>query len=152
MTKLPSEIEVDASADGDPLEGAWIQLTLRMTAKNDFNLLIGPTDVTGRIVVRAEELVRQIEGSRDLAPMDYASLESWDGLIDVVALNREGANRALAAVEIWGTGVALKSDEDVRRLEAYARRLEALEGQVLTVDVREQPTVGVRVETRATFV
>jgi len=28
----------------------------------------------------------------------------------------------------------------------------ALEGQVLTVDVREPPTVGVRVETRATFV
>jgi hypothetical protein len=135
MTRLPSTLELAVGANGDPLEGAWVQLTLRMKSKNDLALLVGPTDVAGRLVVTWEAF-----------PMDYGGLALWDGRIEAFALDREGVRRVLAAVDTWGLGLAVTSKEDAVRLDAYGLWLETHRGQALELRV-EDPGGGVQVET-----
>jgi hypothetical protein len=146
MTRLPSTLELAVGANGDPLEGAWVQLTLRMKSKNDLALLVGPTDVAGRLVVTADEMERQIKATWEAFPMDYGGLALWDGRIEAFALDREGVRRVLAAVDTWGLGLAVTSKEDAVRLDAYGLWLETHRGQALELRV-EDPGGGVQVET-----
>lgn len=79
--RYPEQLVVNVTAAANPPPGAWILLTLKMPAKNDFNLLFGPADRQGRLVIRWPEVEAQVQQARNMFPMDYPSLESWNGTI-----------------------------------------------------------------------
>jgi chloramphenicol 3-O-phosphotransferase len=131
-----------ATADDAPLAGAWVRLALHTTEKNDYNLLFGPADGGARLVVLEGELMDQTERIRNFFLMDYAGIESWDRTMTIAVLNREDVGRLLGAIDLWGIGVAVKSETDLERLKAYGDTLTGMAEARLRVHVEVEPPEG----------
>lgn len=139
MKRFPEELVVSAISRGLGLDGAWVRVTLGTTEKNDFNLLLGPADAQGRLVVTRQEILNQIQEIRDLFIMDYGGPEAWNGRVNVAVLNRDDVSRALSAFDVWGKAVGIRSQRDLGRLKEFGALLETLEGEELFVTVEARP-------------
>jgi hypothetical protein len=137
---LPEELTIVASAGREPLAGAWVRATLTMTRKNDFNLLVGPTDSEGRVIATRADLTSQMTQIRDLFLMDYAGPEAWDGSIRVAVLSRDDVETALSAFDVWGTTVGIRSQSELQQFRQFETVLKGLEGQEFHVDVFARPS------------
>ena len=137
--RYPDQLVVDVTAAADPLPGAWILLTLGMATKNDFGLLFGPADRQGRLVIRWPEVESQVQQTRNMFPMDYGSLASWNGTIRVVAMNREAVARSAAAVDTWGTAGIPGGDSGHALLLSLGAELQRRAGQDLVVAANLEP-------------
>lgn len=137
--RYPDQLIVDVTAAANPLPGAWILLTLGMPTKNDFNLLFGPADKHGRLVIRWPEVESQVQQTRNMFPMDYGGLASWNGTIRVVAMNQVAVARSVAALETWGTARIPGGDSGLARLLSLGEELQRRTGQELRVAASLEP-------------
>ena len=81
---LPDRIVIEVTADGRPVPGALVDVTLSMISKNPHTMVLGPADSRGQIVVsRVDLLDRATENCRNFV-MDYSDLASrFAGSVDV---------------------------------------------------------------------
>lgn len=99
---FPSEMAVTALLDDQPMGKAWLVVELEMDHKNDYGLLFGPTDASGKLVIKDMDLRQQAKKQLDLFPMDYVSPEgAWTGAMKIRVLNRTDVVNLQNAYETW---------------------------------------------------
>ena len=122
-TALPEELRVSVTADAGPVSGAWIEMRLPMSHKNDFNLLFGPADEHGRLVLNPSKIEAAARLIGDLFPMDYVGLAAgWSGELMLSAVDRASISRLRRASELW-TGQGLYPDDFSDQMDQLAERL-----------------------------
>jgi hypothetical protein len=124
---------------------------MEVAEKNDFNLLVGPTNDEGMASIGGVDVARQIEQIRSLFLMDYAGSESWTGLIRLAALNSSDVESAISAIEIWGASPGLDSLEDLALLRTFGDYLERHSGEELAGNAWAEPANAARLETATTL-
>ena len=99
---LPERIKVTATIDSVPLDGVLLLLRIVTTFKNDFNLLFGPTDNHGELVITRAEMIEGAGRDQEMSPMDYGDPEiHFAGELAVSVFNREKLKRSVAGQEIF---------------------------------------------------
>lgn len=76
IIEIPNRIECVVLADGAPLSGVFVRLTLHTNYKNDYSFLVGPTDSMGKVALTREELLERAEDKLQGAIMDYGRLSN----------------------------------------------------------------------------
>lgn len=143
--RLPTWIKAACRADGKPLEGAMLQVTIKVRRKNDFTVPFGPTDESGGALIHLRAIQDWAEIERALFPMDFTGLGDATGEFAIAAMNRESVRGALAAYEMFHQGVRYPSgySEDLRDAQ---RALNRIAPATLSVEV-EHDGEGVIVRT-----
>jgi hypothetical protein len=144
---LPESITARVFADGAPLEGAWVSITFRMRRKNPHGVLAGPTDVNGATTVLRDKIERDVWRTVETSPMDYVTLNEWDGSIVVNAMGRELVERVFEAVEVWGSLGTLETEGNFQSLKAYRVNLETIAGAFLSVEADCKPVESADIST-----
>ncbi len=99
---LPDESIVTCKADGEPMMGLLVMVTLEMRKKNDYHVLFGPSDRQGRIQVRKSEILEKIREEQSLFPMDYEGEEFRGESLRVEPMGLRDLESALKAYEVYG--------------------------------------------------
>jgi len=99
---LPSRITIRVFSDGTPLAGALVMLRFKSCRKNDFELIAGPTDAQGEVIVDRDQIALDAALEQKLFPMDFGRLETdFAGVLTVWALSLGDIDRALAAFRLF---------------------------------------------------
>jgi hypothetical protein len=146
MGEIPDELIIQARDREGGLAGSWVRLTLATRRKNDFGVVLGPADREGRLVATRQEVLDQIDETRDFFPMDYTGLADWDGTIRVSVMNRDDVSRTLSAFEMWGKALGVRSPQHLDQLKAFGRLLQSREREELHVRVQARPPEVARIE------
>jgi hypothetical protein len=144
---LPESITARVFADGVPLEGAWASITFGMRRKNPHGILAGPTDANGATTVSRDKIERDVRRTIETSPMDYVTLNEWDGSIVVNAMGRELVERVFKAVEVWGSLGTLETEGNFQSLKAYRVNLETIAGALLSVEAHCKPVESADIST-----
>lgn len=133
--KLPERLQVRLLADGTPVKGMFVRVTIKTTRKNDFVLGFGPSDEEGMLQISRAQLLREAEKERRLFVMDYGHPEAdFAGEISVRALSREDLQRAIVAYDLY-QGVSPYAPEYAENLQEARLALEELKPRELAVEV-----------------
>jgi hypothetical protein len=144
---LPEALVITVETGGRPLTKAWVLVRLGTVRRNPHEMLAGPTDDHGRVVVSRLQIEENARRTIEMTPMDYVGLDAWDGSIHVEALNRERVRDAVSAVGVWEDLGSLGSEENLGLLRSYGESLEPLAGAELAVEVSCEPGGAADIET-----
>jgi hypothetical protein len=144
--ELPRILHVRSTLDGSALAGAWVRATLVVSRKNYFDLLIGPTNQEGEALITRDQMIDQVEATRNLLLMDYTGISYWTGVIRLVVMNAAGLSALLEAVELWGVSPGLEKKE-LAALRQFAEFLESRAGATLDVAAWTEPAEAAILET-----
>ena len=67
LGRVPERISITITAEGSPLEGIPVMLRFEMAQKNHHSFVFGPSDVTGKIDVSADEIRREAHKTMELS-------------------------------------------------------------------------------------
>ncbi len=149
VPKIPDSLTTIVLADGKPLPGLLILVSLEMTRKNAFNMVFGPSDKEGKVEVSKTEIENEVTRTLDLFPMDYEGLSSFKGKLIVGAMGLEQVESALGAYQLHCKSAAYPSGYGEKLATARAI-LERLEAKRLDVKVTVSPRNGsTRIVTRS---
>lgn len=131
---FPDAVVVSASADGKPLIGAGLTITIPTTRNPLILLPLGPTDSSGSFVVSGQVLERMAADEVGLFPADCGTLlpELW-----ISILNRTDLARRREGYRTWG-GSARFGHDYLGRLDAYDCAVASLAGALLTASATSQ--------------
>ena len=79
MVAPPERIDIAIIADGKPVPGALVDVSLSMKSKNPHTMVLGPADENGRILVMRAELVERAMRNCRHFVMDYADITKYFG-------------------------------------------------------------------------
>ncbi len=100
--RLPNKLHITCSANGRPLSDELVLITIKSARKNNFDLVFGPTDTNGSLLVTREELIKQAMDEKSIAQMDYGDPEyDFAGEIVVAPMTLEDIDRALKAYKFF---------------------------------------------------
>lgn len=134
--KLPERIDVRVIADGRPVAGMFVCVTVRTTRKNDFGLGFGPTNKEGELVIWRHDLIREAEKERRLFIMDYGHPEyDFAGEVVVTPLNREALRQAITAYDTYHE-VTPYPPLYAQQMEEARTNLEQWKPKVLSAEVK----------------
>ncbi len=102
MKQLPQYINLHILGDSVPLGGMFVCVTVKVSYKNNFDLMFGPSDPSGLITICKNDIIREAENDRKLFIMDYGDpVNNFLGEIEIMPLNKKALNDAIAAYEIY---------------------------------------------------
>ena len=133
--KLPERIEVMVTVDGKPLEGVLIQVSIVTTFKNNFNLLFGPTDDQGRVVITRAEMIKEARRDQELFITDYGDPEThFAGELVISIFGREKLKSAIDVYPGFKDTVEFPADylNQLKRAQAI---LEQLAGKEILLNI-----------------
>jgi hypothetical protein len=116
-----------------------VSITLGMRRKNPHGVLAGPTDSDGVTTVSRDKIERDVWRTIETSPMDYMTLDEWNGSIVVYAMGRDLVERVFSAVEVWESLGTLETEENFQSLKDYRARLEQVGGELLSVEADCKP-------------
>ncbi|HEX6650321.1 MAG TPA: hypothetical protein VF075_12300 [Pyrinomonadaceae bacterium] len=97
--KLPEQIQLIATVDGNPLPGVLIQVSIVTSFKNNFHLLFRPTDDQGSVVITRGEMIKEALRDQQLFIMDYGDPETdFAGELVISIFGRE---RLKGAIKVY---------------------------------------------------
>ena len=97
--RVPAKIETTIKTDGQEMKGVSVMLKFLTARKNPYDLVFGPSDEQGRIVVMRDQIIGEARKTLELFLMDYGDLEiEWTGKLRVTPMNRKSIERALLAL------------------------------------------------------
>ena len=100
--RLPNKLLITCSANGRPLPDELVLITIKSAHKNNFDLVFGPTDTNGSLLVTRGELIKQAMDEKSIAQMDYGDPEhDFAGEIIVAPMTPEDIDRALKAYKFF---------------------------------------------------
>ena len=124
MHELPEQLDLAVTLDGEPFEGAWVHLRMPMERKNDYHLMVGPTDAEGALKVTRHEVKQQVRIVQSTGLMDYMGLGMWTGELVLRPFDPNAIRRAEAGERIWGAAVPDAYPWDfVVQMRSLAQRL-----------------------------
>ena len=132
--RMPTWIKVICRADGRPLKGELVTLTIKVRRKNDFNVPGGPTDDSGTAVMTLPEVEEWADLARGTFPMDYTGLGDFNGELVVSAESRDSLDRALRAYEMFHRGIDYPAGY-AEKLRGAKKAVEQIAPAILTVEV-----------------
>jgi hypothetical protein len=101
--RVPAKIETTIKTNGQEMKGTFVMLKFLTAKKNPYDLVFGPSDEQGRIVVMRDQIIGEARKTLELFLMDYGDLETeWTGKLRVTPMNRESIERALSALRLFG--------------------------------------------------
>jgi hypothetical protein len=150
VARLPDRLIVTGRADGKPLSGLLILLSIVMTRKNDFNMVLGPTGPKGVIQVSKKKMEEEIKRSLEMFPMDYEAMSLFAGELSLSAMNLLQIDSALNAYDLFHAASEHPYPKGYRKkLETAWSRLYRLAPKRLDVEVTVHPKSStVRIVTR----
>lgn len=111
MKQLPQYINLHILGDSVPIEGLFVCVTVKVSFKNNFDLVFGPSDQSGLITICKDDIIREAEKDRKLFIMDYGDpVEDFLGKIEITPLNKKALDDAMAAYNIFGKFLAYPED------------------------------------------
>ena len=100
MNEIPERLILQATLNGDPVEGIMLRAGFGVTAKNSYSVTFGLTNHDGCAVIRKEEIIEDATETLKLAIMDYHPLEGvFDGNICYKALGVDDIEKAISGYE-----------------------------------------------------
>ncbi len=119
---------------GEPLEGAWVDVRLPMTRKNDYNLMFGPTDRTGTLAISRADLANHVHVVQLSGLMDYMGLSMWTGELMLTPFNGKAIRQAEDGHRVWARALPEAYPSDfLAQMASLARRLEQQPDSLLEV-------------------
>jgi hypothetical protein len=110
-----------------------------MTQKNPHGVLAGPTDESGDATLLREFVERNVWRVIQTSPMDYKTLEHWDGSVHVRAMGRALVDSALNAIAVRESLGSLETEENLQSLKEYREALENIAGDYVKVKATCRP-------------
>jgi hypothetical protein len=147
--RLPTWLKLICRADGAPTRGMFVTVRLKMSRKNDFSVLAGPTDEHGAAVLTREEIDRSVEWDRNTFVMDYTGLGDSTGEIVISPLSRKELHRAMDAYKLFRSANPPYPPRYPQRLQEALQTLETIVPATLSVEV-EHDGEGIQVRTLET--
>lgn len=143
---LPRKITVFVHKGDEPVEGVLTALTFRTNFKNDYDLVFGPTNPHGQILVTEQEIVDAAEAELNFALMDYGHLRAcFSGVIEVSLMDSKDLDQALNAYDTFFQGTTNNATGYEEKLKRSISVIEKLEVDKLRLQVVTEPQTGVRV-------
>ena len=103
LKSIPEAIEILALHEHKPVVDLLVMLRLSTNHKNNYSLILAPTDSSGRSSISKEDLINDAIKTADLALMDYVPLEeSYTGEIQAKVMTKTDVEHAIKAYEIYG--------------------------------------------------
>jgi hypothetical protein len=100
--RVPQKMVITIKIGGQQTAGMLVMLKFLTVRKNPYNLVFGPSDEKGRVVVTREQVIAEARKSMELFLMDYGEIEAeWTGKLQVTPMNRESIGRALSALRLF---------------------------------------------------
>lgn len=100
MNQIPERLILQATLNGDPVEGVMLRAGFGVTSKNSYSFYFGPTNHDGCAVLTRDEIIEQATNEMKFALMDYNPIEGvFDGNICYKALNLDDIERAISAYD-----------------------------------------------------
>jgi hypothetical protein len=152
LLKVPEHFTAIVLADGKPLQGLLIMLSLEITRKNRFNIILGPSNREGKVEVSRKDLEREVARTQKMFPMDYDDLSSFKEEIHVSAMSLDHVESSLAAYELYHDCGEYPSGYR-EKLANACTTLKGLQAKRLDVKVTPMPRRGSsRIITRSVMV
>ncbi|HUW20061.1 MAG TPA: hypothetical protein VMW16_12235 [Sedimentisphaerales bacterium] len=99
---LPERIECVVTHEGSPVQGLMLEAQLKTTRKNPHQVLFGPTDALGRVVLLRSEIEEWAASELYMAIMDFDPLEhAFSGIIELRVINKKELADAVEAYEAY---------------------------------------------------
>jgi hypothetical protein len=123
---LPQQLTITGLADGVPTHGLMVLVTLRMYRKNDYDIVVGPTDRAGKVVVTRPQIEKEVGASLRLFPSDYEPLTGghetgFAHAIEVGVMGYDDLVNALDAYRDFNQVSSYPTGYDVILTDAYSR-------------------------------
>jgi hypothetical protein len=135
---LPEKLTATCKADGEPVSGLLVDLTVKMRRKNDFHMVFGPSDGEGTITIHNLEILGQVETDQRLFEQDYADLHYFSGELLLEPMDQRSLESAYHAYEIYRAAVPFPSDYPDKLREAW-ETLNKRHPERLDVEVAVEP-------------
>jgi hypothetical protein len=101
LLKVPEHFTAIVLADGKPLQGLLIMLSLEMARKNAFNMVFGPSNEKGKVEVSKKDIEREVARTQKMFPMDYDDLSSFKEEVHISAMSLDQVESSLAAYDLY---------------------------------------------------
>ncbi|MDF7827024.1 hypothetical protein P4B35_23570 [Pontiellaceae bacterium B12227] len=97
MNEIPERLILQATFNGDPVEGIMLRVGFGVTAKNSHSVIFGLTNHDGCAVLTKKEIIEDTTETVKLSMMDYRPLEDvFDGNICYKALGADDIEKAIS--------------------------------------------------------
>jgi hypothetical protein len=147
--KIPDQLTAIVSANGKPLQGLLVMVSLEMSRKNRFNIVFGPSNEKGTIEISKLQIENEVAKTRKMFPVDYEDLSSFKGTITVGVMSSGQVNSALNAYDQYRCSASYPPSYR-EKLETARRTLNGLGSKKLNVKVTTQRSNGkTRIITRS---
>jgi hypothetical protein len=149
LHNLPDHLTTIVLADGKPLPGLLILVSLEMNRKNAFNMVFGPSNKEGKIEVSKKDLEREAARNQKMFPMDYDDLSAFKDEIHVSAMSLNQVESSLAAYKLYH-GCGEYPSGYGEKLATARKSFDGLVAKRLHVKVTQMPRRGItRIITRS---
>lgn len=109
MTELPQRIICQATLDGKPVKGVWVNIGFGVTEKNSYHFVLGPTNHDGCTVITKDQILKEAAQTSSLGLMDFEPLEgAFDGNIIIKPMTRKDIQGAIQAHDLFTSVVAYR--------------------------------------------
>jgi hypothetical protein len=105
---LPQSFRVTLTDEKGALGvGLLIRATLRMSQRNDYHVILGPTDDHGQLTVSGSDLENDAKSTYENFPADYVPLaDGFSGFVEIHPLSAEQIRSAQDAYNLWRSAIS----------------------------------------------
>jgi len=112
-SNIPDKVVCVIEESGKPLEGLLIIADFNTIKKNNYSILIGPTNKNGTAMKTKKEILASAKEEKNLFFMDYVELENnFSGTIDFTILRKASLLNLLKAYKAFNKYVSYPKDLD----------------------------------------
>ena len=140
IQSIPNSFRITSDADGVAASGILVLVTVKMSRKNHFQLIVGPSDTNGQITVSRTAIHSEIALIQDRFPMDYASVsDAFAGQLEIRPLTLRQIQSAIDACQQWH-GIATFPGGHLDRLTEGLNVLKAINPHRISVVIDDIST------------
>jgi len=100
--KLPNRVDCQIVYKKNPIADLMLLIELKTVRKNAYNIIAGPSDQEGVVVITYDEIMKQAGKQLELALMDFDPIEkAFTGDISVKVMSYEDLKNAIGAYELF---------------------------------------------------
>ena len=96
------KIDIIFSDRNKPISRINASLTIFTLYKNNYDILLSQSDIDGRITIKKEWLINEMNSMCNLFPMDYSSnIENTKPFFEIRVLNFDDTKELISNLKLW---------------------------------------------------
>lgn len=132
---IPS-LSITVRHEGRPVAGLLVNVEVKVSRKNHYRVLAGPTNEDGHALLAASDILSSAKADVDFAPMDYDPIEAvFTGEFSGDVMTEERIAKALHAYDEF-KDVYAYAPGYAARLQFAVARISHLSGMAFQVQVK----------------